>query len=112
MSQTKLGAIFEDPTKIDELPETEIPALLTQIAAVQTGLAARMLKSQAQNNSASDQSIDLIDIHEAARMLNCSVSRLYRRASKVPYAARDGRKWNFSKKGIQDDIRKRMGSGI
>jgi predicted DNA-binding transcriptional regulator AlpA len=99
----KMG-VKDAPIKMHDISESEIPALLLQ-------LAARLLSGdrQPQNGPMPDR---LLDLREAAAKLNVSPSWLYRRSAKLSFAVRNGRKLSFSEKGIEDYIRQKMGKGV
>ena len=93
----QLGQVFQG---IHDLGPTEIPAFLSQVAALQSALAARLLSVQEhhQSRSAEDR---LLTVEEAASRLGTSEDWLYRHAPKLPFTVRLApRQLRFSSQGI------------
>jgi hypothetical protein len=102
----QLGHILQG---IRDLGPTEIPALLSQVAALQSALAARLLAVQGHHVSlpAEDQ---LITVTEAAERLGTSHDWLYRNAPKLPFTVCIApRQVRFSVKGIERYLHARQG---
>jgi predicted DNA-binding transcriptional regulator AlpA len=102
----KLGHILQE---IHDLGPTEIPAFLSQVAALQSALAARLLSVQEhhQSRSAEDR---LLTVEEAASRLGTSEDWLYRHAPKLPFTVRLApRQLRFSSQGIAKYLQRRQG---
>ena len=90
-----------DPTMI---PAERIPPILTQLAALQTALAVRLIsnneKDHAPIQTPQDQE-EFLTPGEAAALLSVSVDWIYRHASGLPFTRRLSRKaLRFSKAGL------------
>jgi predicted DNA-binding transcriptional regulator AlpA len=96
-------------TNLDEIDPEKIPALLSQIAAAQSMLAARLLQNG--NGKPSAEPERFLEAEEAAHRCGFSVDWLYAqaRAAKLPFALRFGRSWRFSKLGLEDWLKRRSG---
>jgi predicted DNA-binding transcriptional regulator AlpA len=97
--------ILPDPASISA---EKIAPIMAQVAAVQLALASRLIAENEEN--AQDESDTLLTVEEAAAKLKCSQDWLYRKSKHLPYAVRVGRSLRFSLKGIEADIRSRMGA--
>ena len=105
--RTDLQGLIRDPTRIASMPVSQIPALLTQLSAVQSSMAARLVASAADDSGKADDT--LLDVDEAAERLGVSADWLYRRTKKLPFVVRLGRHVRFSAEGIDRFIRNRIG---
>ena len=84
-----------DPATVATMPAERLPALLVDVAAMQSRLAAvsnaisaRLLAdAEAASRDASEA---LLDVREAAIRLNVSVDWLYRHAKRLPFTRRVG----------------------
>lgn len=102
----QLGHVLQG---IHDLGPTEIPALLTQVAALQSTLAARLLSVQDHRQSVSSED-RLLTVEEAASRLGTSEDWLYRHAPKLPFTIRLApRQLRFSSQGIERYLRTRQG---
>ena len=102
----QLGHVLQG---IHDLGPTEIPALLSQVAALQSALAARLLSVQVPHQpvSAEDR---LLTVEEAALRLGTSEDWLYRHAPKLPFTVRLApRQLRFSSQGIERYLHTRQG---
>jgi predicted DNA-binding transcriptional regulator AlpA len=97
--------IIPDPASISA---EKIAPIMAQVAAVQFALATRLITESEEN--AQVDSDTLLTVEEAAAKLKCSSDWLYRKSKNLPYAVRVGRSLRFSMKGIEADIRSRMGA--
>ena len=97
--------ILPDPANITT---EKIVPIMVQMAALQVALATRLITESEEN--AQDDSDTLLTVEEAAAKLKCSQDWLYRKSKQLPYAVRVGRSLRFSLKGIEADIRSRMGA--
>jgi predicted DNA-binding transcriptional regulator AlpA len=94
---------------IHNLGPTELPAILSQVAALQSALAARLLSMQnhPQPIPAEDR---LLTVQEAASRLGTSEDWLYRHAPKLPFTVRlAARQLRFSSQGIERYLHNRQG---
>ena len=101
--------ILADPMKAGELPPTAIVPMLSQLAAIQSVLAASLIKSTESANAAHTKGDKLLDVKEAADKLSVTEDWLYRKGSKLPFVVRIGRNIRFSEQGIERYIRQRLG---
>ncbi len=102
----RLARAFQE---VHDLGSTDIPALLSQVAALQSALAARLLSMQDQHlpTSAEDR---LLTVEEAALRLGTSEDWLYRNAPKLPFTVRLApRQLRFSAQGIATYLQRRQG---
>ena len=105
----RLAELAANPGVLGQVATEEIAGLLTELAALQTSLAIRLLNDsadRAQDAAAEDR---LLDIEEAAGKLGVSKDWLYRRSDKLPFTVRIGRALRFSGRGIEKYIRARSG---
>ena len=91
-----------DPTQV---PDSQIPGLLAQLAALQTALAARMMvlpmKMVKQKSETTEEEDDLLTAEQAALLLNVSADWFYKRTKTLPFARRLSRRAvRFSKVGL------------
>lgn len=102
----QLGHVLQG---IYDLGPTEIPALLSQVAALQSALAARLLSVQDHRQSGPSED-RLLTVEEAASRLGTSEDWLYRHAPKLPFTVRLApRQLRFSSQGIERYLRTRQG---
>ncbi|MBZ5499700.1 MAG: helix-turn-helix domain-containing protein [Acidobacteriia bacterium] len=90
-----------DQDRLLKLPLETVPALIAQMAAAQSTLAARLLgaeKTQEFND-------ELLDAEGAAEKLGVSKDWLYTRTNTLPFVVRLGRKVKFSLRGIEKYIK-------
>jgi hypothetical protein len=91
------------------IPLGDIPALIAQLAALQSQLAARLMIAPARPEQPPDDDT-LLTAAETAAIVRRSTKWLYRRASKLPFARRlDNRSWVFSKKGLERWLARQKG---
>jgi excisionase family DNA binding protein len=103
-----LGAFAGELDHLAELPASQVSALLCQVAAVQTALAARLVRALEIGDPAGAGDRDrLLTVAEAAERLACSKDWLYRH--RLPFAVRNGRQLRFSADGLDRYIRTRAG---
>ena len=96
---------------IEEAPPEELPALLALLAAIATSVAARFLAAAADDHTASDGADRNLGIAEAAERLGVSKDFLYRRAKRLPFTRRIGRRLLFSAQGLEAWNRRRAARG-
>jgi excisionase family DNA binding protein len=104
----ELADLVKAPGRVEELSHNDIPALLTQLSAMQTSMTARLVA--ATHDAAQDSGEEsLLTIEEAANRLSVSKDWLYRRTNKLPFVVRVGGRVRFSGSGIDRYIKNRMG---
>jgi len=102
----QLGQVLQG---IHDLGLTEIPALLSQVAALQSALAARLLSVQGHHQTGASED-RLLTVEEAASRLGTSEDWLYRHAPKLPFTVRLApRQLRFSSQGIATYLERRQG---
>jgi predicted DNA-binding transcriptional regulator AlpA len=97
-----------DPAAIASLPQAELPATLTHLAALQTAIAARLAERNGSvgNGTISGGTNDsgpkgLLDVRQAAERLGMSPDWLYRHAKRLPFTCRVGRRAvKFDSRGL------------
>ncbi len=104
-----LTDLVRDPSRVANVAREQIPALLTQLSAVQASMAARLVTVSSEDR-ASNSEDTLLDIADAANRLGVSEDWLYRRTKVLPFVVRVGRHVRFSANGIDRFIRNRMGA--
>lgn len=104
----ELADLVKDLSQVAQVEHTQIPALLTQLSAIQASVAARLVTTtqDAINDDAADP---LLTVEEAAARLGVSPDWLYRRTKSLPFVVRVGGRVRFSARGIERYIRNRMG---
>jgi predicted DNA-binding transcriptional regulator AlpA len=86
---------------IETVAAADIPALLIQLAGLQTALAARLLAMPAPAATPTPAADRMLTVKEVAERLRCSVKSVYRRVDTFPFARRNGgRAWIFSEQGL------------
>lgn len=99
----QVDLILPDPA---EVSDDNIAPMLSQLAAMQTALAARLLVRTSDKESREDR---LLTIDQAATKLMTSKDWLYRNSGRLPFALRIGRSLRFSEQGIERWIMSRTG---
>jgi excisionase family DNA binding protein len=94
---------------LNELPAEEIPAVLAQLAAAQSMLAARLLAERHVVHADSSEAGKLLTVEEAAQRTGISQDWLYRHSRNLPFAVRVGRFLRFSESGLERWVRSRTG---
>ncbi|MBZ5497671.1 MAG: helix-turn-helix domain-containing protein [Acidobacteriia bacterium] len=84
-----------------KLPLETVPALMAQMAAAQSTLAARLLSAE----NKAELNDELLDAAQAAEKLGVSKDWLYTRTSTLPFVVRLGRKVRFSLRGIEKYVK-------
>jgi len=102
-----LADLIKDPSRLASVDRSHIPALLTQLSAVQASMAARFVATA--QDATSDARDALLNVEKAAERLGVSEDWLYRRTKTLSFVVRVGRHVRFSAKGIDRYIRNRMG---
>ena len=96
-----LATLLDHPERVADVPPERVPALLVQLAAVQTALAARLTSGAPSTLLANDSGGDqLLTAEEVHRQTTVSVRWLYRHANALPFTRRVGRKVLFSSAGL------------
>jgi excisionase family DNA binding protein len=106
-SAPDLAALLADPTR--EVPHNQIPPLLSQLAALQAVLAARLLASTDETATEPTNPEQLLTVDQASSRLGISPDWLYRRSTRLPFVVRVGRHLRFSSRGIDRYIQTRQG---
>jgi excisionase family DNA binding protein len=107
MARVGLWELVKDPSQLSEVDPGQIPALLTQLSAVQSSMAARLITAT-QDTPCAGEDI-LLSVEEAAERLGVSRDWLYRRTRSLPFVVRVGRHVRFSSAGIDRYVRNRLG---
>jgi predicted DNA-binding transcriptional regulator AlpA len=92
--------------RLNTLPPEEIPALLAQLAAIQSILAARLvatpISAAAPSSHQPEESNQLLTAEDAAKILRVTPRWLYRHANRLPFTRRLSRKClRFSEAGLR-----------
>ncbi len=90
-----------DVERLLKLPLETVPALMAQIAAAQSTLAARLLSAE----NKAELNDELLDAAGAAEKLGVSKDWLYTRTHTLPFVVRLGRKVRFSLRGIEKYVK-------
>ena len=99
-----------DLSETEELPPDQIPGLVCQVAALQSILAARLVRDlQTADETRAEGSDRLLTVPQAAERLACTADWLYRHHPRLPFAVRNGRQLRFSADGLDRYIRQRAG---
>lgn len=106
-SAPDLAALLADPTR--EVSGCHIPALLSQLAALQSVLAARLTATPDLLQAESAATEQLVTVDHAASRLGVSTDWLYRRSTRLPFVVRVGRHLRFSSRGIDRYIQTHQG---
>jgi predicted DNA-binding transcriptional regulator AlpA len=105
-----LHDLLRDPTHVAHVPLQAIPALLCQLAGLQSALLARLLTDSTPPSIQAADPDGLLDVAETAQRLGTSKDWLYRHADQLPFTVRLGpRQLRFSAHGLAQYIRKRQG---
>src|SRR5215510_10332505 len=102
-----LAALIEDPSKLADVPTGRIPALLSQLSAVQSAMAARLVSADRDDVASTEDA--LLTVAQAADRLGVSKDWLFRRSRTLPFVVRLGRHLRFSNRGIDRYLRSRTG---
>src|SRR4030095_10292399 len=102
-----LAALVEDPAKVASVPPTRIAALLSQLSAVQSAIAARLIAADHDEPASTEDT--LLTADQAAERLGVSKDWLFRRSRTLPFVVRLGRHLRFSNRGIDRYLRSRTG---
>ena len=102
-----LAALVEDPARVATVPPGRIPALLSQLSALQGAMAARLISADRDETVSSEDT--LLTVDQAAERLGVSTDWLFRRSRTLPFVVRLGRHLRFSNRGIDRYLRNRTG---
>jgi excisionase family DNA binding protein len=97
---------------LKEISAEKIPAVLSQLAAAQSMLAARLLQNGSSNGTHWESKAGagkLLNVEEAAERTGMSQDWLYRHSSTLPFTVKVGRSLRFSEAGLEKWIRSRSG---
>ena len=84
-----LAALVEDPARVATVPPGRIPALLSQLSALQGAMAARLISADRDETVSSEDT--LLTVDQAAERLGVSTDWLFRRSRTLPFVVRLGR---------------------
>ncbi len=87
----ELFALLVDPARVHEVPADAIPALLCQLSAIQSALAAKLMAPARTNSSERSESDRLLTADEAASILGVTPRWLYRH-QRLPFVRKLSRK--------------------
>ena len=102
-----LAALVEDPARVATVPPGRIPALLSQLSAMQGAMAARLISADRDESVSAEDT--LLTVDQAAERLGVSTDWLFRRSRTLPFVGRLGRHLRFSNRGIDRYLRNRTG---
>ena len=102
-----LAALVEDPARVATVPPGRIPALLSQLSALQGAMAARLISADRDEPMSVEDT--LLTVDQAAERLGVSTDWLFRRSRTLPFVVRLGRHLRFSNRGIDRYLRSRTG---
>jgi excisionase family DNA binding protein len=102
-----LAALVEDPARVATVPPGRIPALLSQLSALQGAMAARLISADRDEPMSVEDT--LLTVDQAAERLGVSTDWLFRRSRTLPFVVRLGRHLRFSNRGIDRYLRTRTG---
>ena len=102
-----LAALVEDPARVATVPPGRIPALLSQLSALQGAMAARLMSADRDETTSTEDA--LLTVDQAAERLGVSKDWLFRRSRMLPFVVRLGRHLRFSNRGIDRYLRNRTG---
>src|SRR5439155_5214872 len=102
-----LAALVADPALIATVAPSRIAALLSQLSALQSAMAARLISADRDETVASEDT--LLTVDQAAERLGVSKDWLFRRSRTRPFVVRLGRHLRFSNRGIDRYLRTRTG---
>ena len=102
-----LAALVEDPRRLATVPPSRIPALLSQLSALQGAMAARLISADRDETVSTEDT--LLTVDQAAERLGVSTDWLFRRSRTLPFVVRLGRHLRFSNRGIDRYLRNRTG---
>jgi excisionase family DNA binding protein len=105
----QIGALLTEVARsierVDDVPAEHVAAWLCQVAALQTGLAARWLRDLHLAQETARDRDRLLSVEAAAERLACSKDWLYRHHHRLPFAVKNGRQLRFSAEGLDRYIR-------
>jgi predicted DNA-binding transcriptional regulator AlpA len=99
-----LAKIIANPESFADIPREKIPALLVQIAAVQSALAALLTDAplKPKEHPLNSEPDALLTAEQAAKLLSVTPHWLYRHWKQLPFSRRLSRKTlRFSESGIR-----------
>ena len=103
-----LATLVDDPGRVAAVPTERIPALLSQLSALQSVMAARLVSATDLDESVMTQDT-LLTVAQAAERLGVSKDWLFRRSRTLTFVVRLGRHLRFSNRGIDRYLRNRTG---
>ena len=103
--QIDLSALVNDPSGIEAVPASQIPALLARLSSLQTAIAARLMVT----GEKTVETDNMLTIEQAAERLGVSADWIYRRSKKLPFIVRLGRNVRCSARELDRFLRNRVG---
>ncbi len=105
------------PLKLDldpsSIPISQIPAVLSALAALQSALAARLMTPPPAAPSTDVGKDTLLTVRECAQRLRRSTKWVYRRTKTLPFARQLGpRSWVYSEKGLEKWLARRTAQSL
>jgi hypothetical protein len=91
-----------DASETSAIPDNEIPEILARIVGLQVALTARLMRLKEPLGDKSEVACDkMLNVDEAAGLLNVTPKWLYRHSSRLPFARKLSRRvLRFSEKGL------------
>jgi len=102
-----LDELAKNPELVTELPREILVELYRRVARLEVDLRAQLLVSGHPEAPAPARD-RLVDVPEAAKILNCSEDWIYRHQDELP-VVRQGRRVKFSLAGLDAYIHRRQG---
>lgn len=105
-----LMALIQDPSTAANLPLDQLAALAFRFAAITTVLAAQLAEARARSRL-DDGSQKPMSVEEAAQHACCSEYTICEqaRAGRIPGATKPGKRWRFTREGLDRWISSRRG---
>ena len=105
-----MTALIQDPSTAAKLPLEQVAALTLRFAAITTALAARLADSCVRAHAVAGDQTPMA-VEEAARHACCSEYTICEqaRAGRIPGATKPGKRWRFTREGLDRWISSRRG---
>lgn len=105
-----LAELIQGSSNAANIPPELLPALLLRLAAITTTISARLSEAMLRPRAGADSGAPLL-IEDAARYAGCSEYTLSEnaRAGKIPSASKPGKRWRFTREGLDRWIASRRG---
>ena len=95
---THRDALARAEEAVRTVPRAELPVLIGELERVKAEAMARLVAPEGEDA--------LLTAEEAAEVLNVSPATVYRNADRYPFVRREGRLVRFSRRGLQEYVRK------